>query len=436
MKTKKISQYFQNNPIRSQFNSVVRDFRSSKRKPKGRKSQKTGISTRIKEFLSIASFIKSKIFLITLAIFIVIFLVYNYDLYINIKLEKFPGDSTATNKILNPGKFSTFIYHVDTKQDAGITYKYVNSVALISIHENKIDYLQINPYFQITTESNIVAYLNQSRKDNGEFDIQSLNSVLENTFGLSTSRYLVLDTNKFADLLVDLDFDYFFEDDYGQGYQSDFRIEEKDQFLKYFFDTQQLPQNKITENQQRFLLNFYGKKFGILNKYKLMTNFEDLEGLLYSNMSRSEFLTLINSLGGNKSVLSDNLSVDEGIINDKNLLTPNLVVVDEKVQETLRDVGVLAEQAEIEIYNASGRGGLALNRTRQFQNIGINVVKYGNYPVFQEENLLHIVEEGSIDRFNRTIDAIRTVIGDSDLEIIVGEYNENRSGDLILILGQ
>jgi calcineurin-like phosphoesterase len=111
---------------------------------------------------------------------------------------------------------------------------------------------------------------------------------------------------------------------------------------------------------------------------------------------------------------------------------PNAILIDEQIAGFFSDVSVAAEQAELEIYNASDQIGLAYKFARQFQNIGINVVKYGNYFESADESIIYLETEQDIDRYRNTIREIQNTIGKAT--ILIGAYQYNKSGDIIIVL--
>ena len=113
----------------------------------------------------------------------------------------------------------------------------------------------------------------------------------------------------------------------------------------------------------------------------------------------------------------------------------NQILLDDNLRKVFQDLRVISEQCELEVYNSSDISGFALKKTREFKNIGINVVKYGNFveDLEEENHVLYIDSDEDLERYRYTIESIRQSLR-GKVTIKIGEYEYNKTGNVVMVL--
>jgi hypothetical protein len=95
--------------------------------------------------------------------------------------------------------------------------------------------------------------------------------------------------------------------------------------------------------------------------------------------------------------------------------------------------GVRNEQAMVELYNGSSISGFATLNAYYLSNLGINIIRLGNYEA-TKQHLIYLKKQEDLDRFKFTINTIQRYFG-HDIEIRIGDARLNTVGDIVIILG-
>jgi hypothetical protein len=165
----------------------------------------------------------------------------------------------------------------------------------------------------------------------------------------------------------------------------------------------------------------------------------DLDDVFQTDFSKGELFDFFFALlEGEYPAITSQLDESQGYIYADGLeegIISNELLVDEVIAAIFVDLEILTEQARIEVFNAAGVNGLASKVKRNLENQGANIVKYGNYNQNLEDSIVYVLNK-DIDAFDKTLKAIRRLIGTKNLEIQTDGYEGNYTGDIVLILGK
>ena len=395
------------------INKIKRKSRGGK-KYKSKKKEKRNIFTIIKTFVpKLPRILKIGI----LSIITFLFLGYNLAVYFSIITFPFDGKGFSESEFIDESSFHVAIYGFSEKD----AYKYINYISLI-IHGDRTKIIQVTPLFSSEKYQNTTlrTFLNTISGDEEVTQIQKLNDALSNILGVRIDKYITFEENNLINF-----------------FDNKFNI--KNYLNKEIFNSEKIYEASFIKKQKEFTKNFFQNNFNIFNKILLFYSAPEFSSKIKTNMSRNQLLGFFNEFSSGKKLEIIDLGIEYGRIyesSDKNLsFKPNIFLIDEKLLSLLSSIDLIAEQAELEIYNASNIQGLASSISRELQNLGINVVKFGNY--FEKENgsVLHLESESDFNKFRNTIISVKQSLR-GNVRIAVGEFPYNRTGDLILVLGK
>ncbi len=207
----------------------------------------------------------------------------------------------------------------------------------------------------------------------------------------------------------------------------------------YLFDKTQA-RDILTLRQMNFQKSFFEGIKGPVKMTKNLIGFADFNSTFKMDFSRDEYTGFLSTLNASDIIFSSSYFISDkfGIASADpldNSVSPDYNLIDENVNAYFRDIDIMKEQAAVEVYNATDTPGLAGNRRRFFQNLGANVVKFGNYPVSDVQTSLLYVPSKNVDLFKNNIIMIQKLLR-GNVKITFEEYKYNYSGDLILVMGK
>lgn len=109
--------------------------------------------------------------------------------------------------------------------------------------------------------------------------------------------------------------------------------------------------------------------------------------------------------------------------------------VDKRLATTIKELkgrDIEKEQVKIEIYNASEIDGLASRYSRKFQNAGIEVVRYENAPIPQDNTVIYVPKP---EKFSSSLSLVKKLIV-IDTNVIENRPDFMTTGDIVIILGK
>ncbi len=340
-------------------------------------------------------------------------ILYPVSTYFSIQPKPFESNDLATKPtIFNSNYFHTVIYGISENDN----YKYVDYI-VIAAHGDQTKLIQVTPLFSSQKYGNVSlrSFLNEVESDEGGTKMHKLNDAISTMLGVRIDRYIMVRT------------------EYINSYFQDKKINLDDNI----FNTDLINNSEYINNQTQATYDFFQNSFDLLNKFRLFWSLPKVTENIYTDMSRSELVRFFGRFSSGKSIQIVSLGLDYGNIYespDKVLsIEPNYIIIDEKLLGFLSNIEILAEQCEIEIYNASTVRGLASALSRELQNQGINIVKFGNYFESEKETTLFLRDESDFTKYTNTILAVQQSLR-GDVKIEVGKYPYNQTGDLILVL--
>jgi len=408
------------------LNSTVNKFKRNLHNRKSSKKKKKESSIQIPKVV-----INYKILLFGLLALGSIFLGINYYFYYSLNPQKYL-EADEASKIIDTSDMTTAFLVISENPQSDFTYRYVDLISIISFRDENLRILTINPDLKLQESDarSIRYYLNDTDDSRS---LTEFNKQIEELTGLRIDRYIAVDSSDFKsyllskDIVVEADL---IEDDEISSLSSN-------SFYNRIFSSENTS-NNVLKAQQVFIEKYIEREFSFFKNYLRLFEIERYNNLFKTNMDRAELLTFLNRLASARLINSNVLGENVGVLQEEEnrvFIEPNYILINEIVSEEFKDVNILAEQGEIEVYNATTIQGLALSATRNFRNIGINVVKFGNYSELSEENVLHVFSEEALVEFESTINSVRRLLND-DLVILVDEFKGNHTGNLILILGK
>jgi hypothetical protein len=328
--------------------------------------------------------------------------------YNNIEVVPFDNADTENREQVS-GSIHTALYGIK-KLDG---YIYVDYVAVIK-QDDRIRIINTSPLFSLSGEKHSLRTALNFEPKEGQTKIESLNNSLSSVLGIRIDRYVLFDSGKIGEVIGSWEDSSLSESVYSDNLED----------VRYVVD------------QSDASSEFFSKNFTWFSKYKLFWNLDEHESVIYTDMGKGELFNFFTTFDNRKNVVSRVVNIDHGVVDSTSAqslsVLPNAILIDEQIAGFFSDVSVAAEQAELEIYNASDQRGLAYKFARQFQNIGINVVKYGNYFESADESIIYLETEHDFDRYRNTIREIQNTIGKAT--ILIGAYQYNKSGDIIIVL--
>lgn len=408
--------------------------------PKTKKKNRMPILQNLKIFKKFQTYI-----LISLAVLFLGSIFLNILQYLSIKPTNF-NDSVITNQEDISGNQINIIYLGFEDSDS---YLFLNNIVVQSLNSKtgKVKHLLIDPKFtyKIDGFQNTFTFktMFNSLQVPNEDKLSELLSALQNFIGIRVDRYVAFKYSDMKSYIIENNSESKIIDDSFSGTKRTYSKGDKikgEELNNYLFNDKDLIEAKpiIYRRFMEFLNNNIEQNSNYFNMYKLFWKSSELVKIFYTNLSRDELFyvsRIMNSADypiesefiSTENSLKDANSIDNGFVADQ-------VLIDEKVSKFFRDVEVLKEQAKIEIYNGSGLSGLAYYYKRLYENSGSKVVKYGNYNQEREKTIVYITKT-DVKSLNNTIDMVKRSF-DFDVDVTTEGYNENYSGDIIIILGK
>ncbi|MCA9381459.1 LytR C-terminal domain-containing protein [Candidatus Dojkabacteria bacterium] len=297
------------------------------------------------------------------------------------------------------------------------SYKYIESITLVVGGNDAVRLVELSPYFNSErySQTSLRTFLNEYSGD--EPALIALNNAISAILGVRIDRYIYINSNVFDTNYLKLDRDLLE------------KIRNTDNFLTQSY----------TEDYAKFKESLFYKNSRLIPMYNLLWNKSKLYQYIKTDMNRPELVQFLSNFRVDKQINYKAIGVEQAVIKEnaeKSLeFSPNYLIIDETLLGFVDDLDVVAEQAELEVYNASSTRGLASLYTREFQNIGMNVVKYGNYFEDEKETVLHLSSEDDLSTFRNSIKAIQQSLR-SEVKIEIGKYPYNKTGNLILVLNK
>lgn len=354
-----------------------------------------------------------KIILVLLASGSILFLLITFHKQNTFSLQSY-SSYLGNPKQIDRESFNVSVsFYQEQVDSSGVLYRHIVSSSVINLRTDGARILNIHPSYIVSSGENRVpirSFLNEvsNNTDRAEY----LRNSLESLLGIKIDRYIAIDIDEFEKLSAFL----------GAS------------FSRYDFDTLDEFDDSVLSKQNKALAEFSKSGLSTFNILKILWSPGKAIESIKTDMNKSEFNLFVLRLrkGIRQSIIIGSDISQEARYSVR--LNGISSLIDEKIRATYANFSILSEQAEIEVYNASGIGGLAGKYTRLFQNNGATVVKSSNYVKPESTNLLFVDSEQDLITFQNTINMIKHSL-DNELLIEVGTYRYNKSGHIIVVLG-
>lgn len=386
------------------------------KKKSGRKtSKKRSLNTRgFRHKLSnIKNIIFSRSLLLISTLGLLFLLIININQYFSIRVHSYENE-TFSPEVINTSN-SNVIFIGYAEDDLG--YEYINFLYFVNNQGGVLRGFAIDPSFVLKVQGKFVQY-NTLLNVFDEKTMESAVTRLEFEFGLRVDRYIAFETSEFEEFL---------DRKYSSGLAEDFNeaLHSED---KAFTIT--------AENQHDFINDIFSSYSSIREKLYYFWQADNLTQVIHTNYSKQGFINfLLNFDSDLKGKLE--LTPALGIAESNGIYRVNPLLLNEALNGVFRDLRIVSEQCEVEVYNASNRAGLASQKSRELKIAGANVVKSGNYFENIEDDdkkgIVFVSTKEDLERYKNTISLVEQSLR-GEIEVRVGEYDYNQTGDLILVL--
>jgi anionic cell wall polymer biosynthesis LytR-Cps2A-Psr (LCP) family protein len=431
------------NKLRSLFNKTRRK-RQSADKPVGKIRP------------SLIPFGNKKIFMTILFLCVALLGYYLIPLFVSYFRSEFvkaPGDSRSTSELSYKSRVNILLVGFDEYNSGG--YRFIDSISLLSYdyRSKEVGVFGINPDIRISIpglnrQIEIRSFWNLSQIKGSETDY--LIDSIENLLATKIDRYIFVSkegffeiSKLFPSMQIKLDRDL------------------RDN------DTLRLPTKEAT-NLSKGINNVDGSK--IINVIAsdangkddqldrevsaivaLVKNAKSLKVIfslndiwlamvknLETNLSKNELLKLVYDMSGTRDDMvkrgftrsaSYEALPSTGVYGGSNVIMERL---DKDLSSIFFDVNVFKEQAQIEIYNASGVRGFASSRNRWITNMGGNVVRVANAEENIDPVVIYCLEP---EKYQITIDAINKIFADKAI-LKKEKYYSRQIGNIVIVIGR
>lgn len=382
--------------------------------------------------------------IVGLVILIILTGIYGLNVFFNVNPKGYEVDDTSMSR---PRIFDSSVNVLFIGFENRLnSYKYIKYLNIVSVDSKNAVFkiYGISPNFLTTIDDESVtleSLWNNITIDDGSPKINTVVNEIQRFVGVRIDRYVAFDldnlkayinNSKMTDSAYDtasLDGQLFTKGEVLSG----------DLLYGYLFDKTQ-PRDVLTLRQMNFQKSLFEGIKGPFKMTKNLIGFNDFNSTFKTSFSREEYVTFLSNLNSSDIIFSNTNFVSDsfGIASADPLdvsVSPDYNLIDENVNQYFRDIDIMKEQAAVEVYNATDTPGLAGNRRRFFQNLGANVVKFGNYPTSDIQTSLLYIPSKNVDIFKNNIIMIQKLLR-GNVKITFEQYKYNYSGDLILVMGK
>jgi hypothetical protein len=381
----------------------------------------------------------SKIALLIILLICPLFLVtVHLSQFLKFDFNPYNRESIDYDRKLPREEYNILVLGFDSSSEE---YRFIDLAVLFSINSEtaQLKTYGINPNFMVSDslgEQYTLRSLYNNVDARGTDPMVEVMNGVEGLMGVRVDRYISFDLDEdFNRILSKWGIEIDLEDEDSKLFGD--KLSKVSQ-VKFLLD-KSVNDDVRARRQVLWVNNFLGAKSNLTFFYRIFWNYSELNGNIYTDMTRKEIFQLsFKLMSYEKPILSSYLKLNFGrlvnIDNTSEGIIADSILVDEDIKSIFSDLNVMQEQSKIEVFNATQQKGLAVEKSRLFENLGSNVINYGNYPEHLDENILFITLD-SPEKMQNTIDMIvKSLRG--DVRIATEEYRYNYSGDLILVVGE
>lgn len=373
------------------------------------------------------------IILVVVSVAFLIFFIFNLITYLSISPTFYDFAELENLRSLDGEEYNVLFLGYNNYDK---TNSFLDFIILLSINSKSsvARAYGVNPNYVVKSETTNQSFTLKVLTNNLSTDnkIQVVSNHISSLLGIRIDRNVTFNIDDLEDLIVDWGISSkLVREDLTVG-----NTQEGQDFVDYLNSIQNSDQ-KTKQYLQFFTQNIESNR-GFTAYYKYFLNNEKLSKIFKTNMNRKElidFSKALYSIEGNirndflstKMGYKVNTGVEEGF-------NPDIIILNESIYNIFSDVRILAEQAKIEVYNATTTSGFATKKRRIYQNLGGNVVKFGNYSELNSKTIIYVLDT-KISNVENTLDMIVRDIG-QDVEIKTEGYDNNYTGQIIVVLGE
>lgn len=192
-------------------------------------------------------------------------------------------------------------------------------------------------------------------------------------------------------------------------------------------------QDAVTSNQEIFIKSIF-EQLSVFKFYQIFINSAQIVDTLQTDLDKDSFFSILYNIAMLDKKISTLSTKGKLVTKDDATVVINQSQLYESVRDLNQKLNVITEQAEVEVFNGSGQAGLASRKRRELEQLGINIVRFGNYPELIEGNIIYILG-GDLQKYRNTIIEIEKNL-DGKVTIDTEGYDENYTGNIILVLGK
>lgn len=401
--------------IQSIYASILRRFKSTKNNSSNQSKRKQGstIQPILHFFFSIVTNALTRNILIGL-LFLSIILLFTF-LFVRISTiqlsELFRGDIWIERETDQLSTMNTLVFSYE--EDTFL----ITSLHLLTIDfdRNSIKIFTINPLISYNTNSNIQNILGDTSLADGKS--HTLVNYIELITGIRLDGYIAIEEKGLIQLATNVG---------TNNIPSDLHMNVSER-------TYSSVELRV---YGQFLNELLQKQFSTISLLNLFIQDTDFAQIIYSNYSSDQLIQIGRGLWQYQNTIELTVMPDSLIqFKDGNIFYSDLNTIDKFVTSKFAEVDIIAEQSELEVYNATNTNGLASLTRRKLQNRGITVVRFGNFSDQATENQIYVMQ-GDIEDYRSTINEISNILRGDFVIKDREDYTQNFSGNIILILGK
>lgn len=379
--------------------------------------------------------LKKKFFLFvffSLLLFVVLLLLIFLAKILSIKPSSLE-ETSYDYEISSTGSFNLLL-SVYKKKDFNQAHLLSTNVLIFDFANSSTKLIGLNSNYIIESDKPLFKYLDFNNKES----VNELLKGISNFLGIRVEKYLVWEEESFKNFISNFGFFLNSEVDFISGENKIAKGSELtgDLLSTYILDDQK-------GNQSLRMIEFISKSLrsntGIVTQMKLFWELDMILDGFYTSMNTQDILRVYNQLISTKesirSIYIDGKQAQEAKIGALYLLQPNYILLDDYIKNNLFNFQVLKEQARIEVFNATGKRGLAAKFSRYYQNSGGYVIKSGNFTDIIEETLIYFPnKEVSSQDLPNTYNLIKKILlGKGNISY---DFDGNFTGEIIVVLGK
>lgn len=354
--------------------------------------------------------------------------------YLQIQFQKYPEDvaylfENHQNPYIDKVQKNILVFGFDSSD--GYFYVAPPTIFLTNYRTASTSSITIDSRVVLPNQIRIRDYFNVPTTENPP-SITEFIFEIEKVVGVRIDRYIAIDINQFPEFAKPINIAF-------TGLGEDVSINNSLDFLVFAVNDIGLPEitntylGNVTDAYQKLFLQFSG----ITNSTKAFFFFEEVFEGIYSNIERSEFIYMLQNSDshrnlGSRALINSFHGYIDREVNPVSIFLENIRVKD-SIKSAIRQPLVLAERAELEVYNSTTIPGFATQVKNELENIGITITRFGNYSESLDINTLYILDDNPQD-YAQTINVIRRTL-DNNLVISTEDYTRNYTGNMVLVLG-